>query len=60
MGRDWPAAFLLPLLDDPYAAVRYLAYRSLRELPGFRDFAYDYVGAPAAVHQVVLPSSLVL
>jgi predicted CXXCH cytochrome family protein len=40
------APLLIELLDDEYAAVRYVAVRSLRALGGFEDFAYDYV-APA-------------
>jgi predicted CXXCH cytochrome family protein len=46
-GADWPAPFLARLLEDPYAAVRYLAYRSLRKLEGYHGFAFDYVGPPA-------------
>jgi len=46
-GDDWQAPVLADLLDDPYAAVRFVAQRSLRGLPGFGDFAYDFV-APAA------------
>ncbi|HJZ88447.1 MAG TPA: multiheme c-type cytochrome [Polyangia bacterium] len=46
-GSDWEAPLLAQRLDDPYAAVRYLAYRSLRRLPGFAAFSYDFVGAPA-------------
>ena len=42
-GKDWQAAFLGILLDDPYAAVRFVAYKSLRSLPEFDDFEYDYV-----------------
>jgi hypothetical protein len=45
-GSDWLAPFLAQLLEDPYDAVRFIAYRSLRELPPYRDFAYDYVGRP--------------
>jgi hypothetical protein len=32
------------LLDDPYGVVRYVAARSLRTLPGFDDFEYDFLG----------------
>lgn len=46
-GRDWLAPFLAGLLDDPYSAVRYIAYRSLRRLPRYGDFTYDYI-APAS------------
>ena len=35
------------MLVDPYDAVRYIAYRSLRRLPGFDAFRYDFVGPPA-------------
>lgn len=42
-GQDWEAPHLSVLLDDPYSAVRYIAGRSLRELPGFTDFQYDFV-----------------
>jgi hypothetical protein len=33
-------------LDDPYAAVRYVAARSLRSLPAHKNFAYDYLASP--------------
>jgi hypothetical protein len=46
-GRDWQAALLVEALDDPYAAVRFVAYRSLRSLPGFEDYAYDFIAEPA-------------
>jgi len=56
-GENWIAPFLAPLLDDPYHAVRYIAYRSLRRLEGFRNFEYDFVGDPreraAAARRVV-------
>jgi hypothetical protein len=42
-GPDWTAPYLSGLLDDPYAAVRYIAYRSLRSLPGLGSFRFDYV-----------------
>ena len=44
-GNDWIAPYLAQLLDDPYDAVRFIAYRSLRNLPGFAGFDYDYVAA---------------
>ena len=43
-GSEWMAPFLAQLLEDPYDAVRFIAYRSLRTLPHFRDFDYDFVG----------------
>ena len=42
----WIAPYLAQLLEDPYDAVRFIAYRSLRKLPGFGDFQYDYVASP--------------
>ncbi len=39
----WMAQLLARLLVDPYPAVRYVAYRSLRRQPGFVDFEYDYM-----------------
>jgi hypothetical protein len=42
-GTAWMAPYLAQLLDDPYDAVRFIAVRSLRTLPGFRDFQYDFV-----------------
>jgi predicted CXXCH cytochrome family protein len=47
-GSDWLAPYLGQLLVDPYAAVRYIAARSLRSVAGYEDLAYDYV-APSAV-----------
>ena len=43
-GRRWQAPFLAQLLVDPYAAVRFLADRSLRRLPGYESYEYDFVG----------------
>jgi hypothetical protein len=34
---------LAELLDDPYAAVRYVAYKALKSFSGFESFGYDYV-----------------
>jgi predicted CXXCH cytochrome family protein len=43
-GSDWIAPHLGQLLDDPYAAVRFVGGQSLRALPGFEQFEYDFVG----------------
>jgi hypothetical protein len=45
-GGGWMAPYLTLLLTDPYDAVRYIAGRSLRALPGLEQFEYDFV-APA-------------
>jgi hypothetical protein len=47
-GRDWIVPYLAELLDDPYDAVRVIAERSLRTMPGYEGFRHDLVGAPAA------------
>lgn len=52
-GSDWLAPHLAELLRDPYSVVRYIAGRSLRRLPGFADFAYDYVADDAALDAAV-------
>ena len=44
-GKQWLAPFLAQLLDDPYSAVRFVAWRSLRTLPGFDGFTYDFVAS---------------
>jgi hypothetical protein len=36
------APFLIQLLEDPYHAVRLIASRSLRKIPGFEEFHYDW------------------
>src|SRR4051794_19635534 len=43
-GTIWMAPSLSVLMNDPYEAVRLIAHRSLRSLPGFEAFAYDFTG----------------
>lgn len=43
-GVQWLAPFLVLLLEDPYSAVRCVTYNSLRQIPEYADFAYDFVG----------------
>ena len=47
-GTGWMAPYLAQLLEDPYDAIRYISYRSLRNLPRFEDFEYDFLGPPEA------------
>jgi predicted CXXCH cytochrome family protein len=56
-GSDWQGAHLAPLLDDPYAAVRFVAARSFRALPGSGELDYDYVG-PRTTRQAAAESTL--
>jgi hypothetical protein len=45
-GGNWMAPYLALLLTDSYDAVRYIAGRSLRTLPGLERFEYDFVARP--------------
>ena len=53
-GTDWMAPYLAELLDDPYDAVRYIAGRSLRSLPGLSALEYDFVAPPRVRFQAQL------
>ncbi|MQA29510.1 MAG: C cytochrome precursor [Luteitalea sp.] len=46
-GTTWMAPYLAQLLNDPYDAVRFIADRSLRSLPGFASMQYEFT-APEA------------
>ncbi len=45
-GKDWIAPFAASLLEDPYGVVRYVTARSLRTLPDYAKFDYDFLGKP--------------
>lgn len=40
-GSDWQLPFLSQLLSDDYLAVRFIARRAMKALPGFADFEFD-------------------
>ena len=40
----WMVPILAELLDDPYAAVRYISYESLKKHDGFENLQYDFDG----------------
>ncbi len=44
-GRDWLYPYLIYTLTDPYAAVRFDAWKSLQTLPGFANFSFTYTAA---------------
>ena len=44
-GTDWMAPLLVRALGDDYAAVRWVALRSLRSLPGYEDLDWSLAGA---------------
>ncbi len=41
-GTDWLYPYLIFELNDPYAAVRFVSWKSLQSLPGFTGYAFDY------------------
>lgn len=43
-GTTWMVPYLGELLGDPYDAVRFIAARSLRTIPGFETLRYDFTG----------------
>ncbi len=48
-GADWMAPFVAQLLADPYGVVRYIALKSLRQLPGFGDAESDFLAGEATL-----------
>jgi hypothetical protein len=48
-GRSWFYPYLIYSMSDPYAAVRFDAWKSLQTLPGFSNFSFNY----AAVDRVL-------
>ena len=46
-GKTWQSPLLAQLLQDPYSAVRFVAHKSLKELPGYKQFQgsrqYDFI-----------------
>jgi predicted CXXCH cytochrome family protein len=62
-GATWLAPYLAQLMDDPYPAVRYIAHRSMRTLPEYKNFAFDFSPDPSArasvaaqIHQTTRPN----
>ncbi len=43
-GSNWQAPLLARLLDDSYSAIRWVAWQSLKTLPGFGSLKYNFVG----------------
>ncbi|MDB6169914.1 MAG: c-type cytochrome precursor [Verrucomicrobia bacterium] len=41
-GREWLYPYLIFELNDPYAAVRFGAWKALQTLPGFSGHEFDY------------------
>jgi hypothetical protein len=51
-GRDWLPPYLIGELVDPYSAVRFVAWKSLQTLPGFKNLAYNYSDGRSALVKV--------
>ena len=47
-GTNWMAPYLAELLTDSYDVPRFIGYHALKDMPGFSDFEYDYVGSKAS------------
>jgi hypothetical protein len=52
-GTEWMAPLLAQLLDDRYDAVRFVAQRSLRTLPGMRALEYEFTDPPEERRRVL-------
>ncbi|MFI4874833.1 MAG: cytochrome c3 family protein [Blastopirellula sp. JB062] len=50
-GTAWIAPYLAQLLDDPYAAVRFVAGETIERLPGYEEFAFDSLDDEAVLRQ---------
>lgn len=42
-GRTWQGALLSQSLTDPYSVIRQIAYKSLKSLPGYDGFQFDFI-----------------
>ena len=52
-GDDWMPFAVAQGLVDPYSAVRFISYRSLKSFGGFGDLDYDFIG-PESGRQAAL------
>ena len=52
-GTEWMPPFLAEILDDPYSSVRFGAAKSLKTMPGFTEFKYDYIGTAESYQDAV-------
>ncbi|MFP6769539.1 MAG: hypothetical protein VB859_15290, partial [Planctomycetaceae bacterium] len=52
-GTDWILPRLAHVLDDPYPAVRFVGWQSLKSLPGLATFSYDFDGTEAHRRKVI-------
>ena len=47
-GTNWMAPYLAELLTDSYDVARFNGYHSLKSVPEFSEFEYDFVGSKQA------------
>lgn len=52
-GNEWQSIFLARALDDPYLAIRLIARRSLRTLPGLVDLKINALGSESERQGVI-------
>lgn len=52
-GHDWLYPYLIYSMVDPYAAVRFDAWKSLQTLPGFSDFQFSYTADSQSLDDAV-------
>ena len=50
-GRDWLYPYLIYSMTDPYAAIRFEAWKSLQTLPGFSDFSFTYTSDDRSLNE---------
>jgi len=50
-GRDWLYPYLIYTMTDPYAAVRFDAWKSLQTLPGFSGFSFTYTATDRSLSE---------
>ncbi|WP_168565444.1 multiheme c-type cytochrome [Crateriforma spongiae] len=50
-GKRWTVPFLTQLLRDPYDVVRFSAYRSLKTVPGFEDFQFEFMSDADSINE---------
>ena len=53
-GRDWLYPYLIYSLTDPYAAVRFDAWKSLQTLPGFSGFPFIYTATDRSLSEAAV------
>ncbi len=56
---DWIPPLLATALDDPYSAIRYMAYEALKQHSGFEEFDYAF-DAPAEDRRQAMNRALAL